>query len=137
WVDTPLPAWYYVAAANMLLMALIAPGHRALAWWARTLAILTFVALVTLLSIALFMTWTPVGLKTIYGMQGRYILGVLPLLAWSVPQYSSRVERVLTSIWYPVLFFPLVTLVITPIIVMERYYGSWAVMAESLKALLL
>ncbi|MBI3800784.1 MAG: DUF2142 domain-containing protein [Deltaproteobacteria bacterium] len=137
WTDTLLPNWYHLIAAGTLLMALLAPENRALIWWARMLAILTFVALVTLLSIALFMTWTPVGLTTIRGMQGRYLLGMLPLLAWAIPAYSSGVERALTSIWYPVLLFPLVTLVITPVAVMERYYGSWVVMVESLKALLL
>ena len=62
---------------------------------------------------------------------------VLPLLAWAIPECGPRLERVLAPTWYPVLLFPLMTLAVTPVVIMERYYGSWTVMAESLKALLL
>jgi hypothetical protein len=36
-----------------------------------------------------------------------------------------------------VLLFPVLTLAALPGVIMERYYGSWPVMAESLRALLL
>ena len=39
--------------------------------------------------------------------------------------------------WYPVLLFPLVTLAVLPGVIMERYYGSWPVLADSLRVLLL
>ncbi len=137
WTDTPMPKWYYVSAAGVLVMALIAPGNRGSVLWSGTLALLTFVAVLTALSAALYVTWTPLGQVKINGMQGRYILGVLPLLAWAIPECGPRLERVLAPTWYPVLLFPLITLTVTPVVIMERYYGSWAVMAESLKALLL
>ena len=44
--------------------------------------------LLSLLSAALFMNWTVVGKVTIDGMQGSYILPVLPLLAWAIPEFS-------------------------------------------------
>jgi predicted membrane protein DUF2142 len=137
WTDALMPSWYYLTAGGALAMALIAPRNRGPALWPGTLALLTFVALVTALCAALYVTWTPLGQATINGLQGRYILGVLPLLAWAIPECGPRLERGLTPTWYPVLLFPLITLAVTPVVIMDRYYGSWTVMAESLRALLL
>ncbi len=137
WTDTLMPHWYYRTAAGALIVALIAPGNRGPVLWPGTLALLTFVALLTALCAALYVTWTPLGQATINGMQGRYILPVLPLLAWAIPECGPRLERVLAPTWYLVLLFPLMTLAVTPVVIMERYYGSWTVMAESLKALLI
>jgi uncharacterized membrane protein len=140
WIDARMPDWYYLTAAGALVMAMIAPNgrDRGPVLWPGALALLTFGALLTAVCAALYITWTPLGQATINGMQGRYILPVLPLLAWVVPEWSPRLERVLAPTWYPVLLFPLITLVVTPVIIVERYYGgSWPVMAESIKALLL
>ncbi len=137
YIDAPMPHWYYRAAAGALVMALIAPRNRGPVLWPGTLALLTFVALLTALCAALYITWTSLGRATINGLQGRYILGVLPLLAWPIPDCGPRLERVLELAWYPILLFPLMTLAVTPVVIMERYYGSWTVMAESLKTLLL
>jgi uncharacterized membrane protein len=136
WTDAIMPMWYYVAAAGLVLLALVAPQNRGRALWPGTLALITFAALLTLLSAALFVSWTPVGEVTIAGMQGRYILPVLPLLAWAIPEYDMRTERLLMGTWYPVLLFPLLTLVVTPTAIMTRYYGSWGAMADSLKIFL-
>jgi uncharacterized membrane protein len=137
WVDTLMPGWYYRTAAGALIIALIAPGNRARVLWPTTLALLTFVALLVAMCASLYVTWTPVGKPTIDGLQGRYILPVLPLLAWAIPESGPRLEQVLSPTWYPVLLFPLMTLAVTPVVIMERYYGSWTVMAQSLRALLL
>jgi len=136
WTDTPMPQWYYVTAAGVLLMALLAPRNRGRALWPGALALLTFAALLTLTSAALFISWTPVGEWTIAGMQGRYLLPVLPLLAWAVPENGPRLERALMGTWYPVLLFPLLTLPVMAVAIMERYYGSWSAMAGSLEVLL-
>jgi uncharacterized membrane protein len=136
WTDAIMPKWYYLAAAGVLLLALVAPQNRGRALWPGTLALITFAALLTVLSAALFASWTPVGEVTIDGMQGRYILPVLPLLAWAIPEYRPRTERLLMGTWYPVLLFPLLTLVVTPTAIMTRYYGSWGAMADSLKIFL-
>jgi uncharacterized membrane protein len=137
WIDTQMPNWYYLTAAGALVIAAIAPNNRGSVLWPSTLALFTFGALLTAVCAALYITWTPLGSTTINGMQGRYLLPVLPLLAWIVPEYGPRLERMLAPTWYPVLLFPLITLATTPIIIMERYYGgSWPVMSESLKALL-
>jgi hypothetical protein len=136
WTDTQMPAWFYVAAAGVLLAAEFAPNNRGRPLWPGAIALLTFAALLTILSAALFISWTPVGESTIAGMQGRYVLPVLPLLAWPVPEYGPRLERALTWTWYPVLLLPLLTLPVTAVAIMERYYGSWSAMVASIGLLL-
>lgn len=137
WTDALMPGWYYLAAAGTFVMALIAPGNRGRSFWPGSLGLLTIAALVTASSLALYLTWTALGAPTINGLQGRYILPVLPLLAWAIPEYGPNLDRMLAPAWYPVLLFPLITVAVTPVVVMERYYGSWTIMAESVKALLL
>jgi uncharacterized membrane protein len=137
WADTPMPDWYYTAAAVALAFALLAPGNRGRVLRPALLAIISFAALLTATCFALYLSWTPLDQATINGLQGRYILPVLPLLAWPIPGYGPRLERALALAWYPVLLFPIVTLAVLPGVTMERYYGSWPVMAASLKALLL
>jgi hypothetical protein len=137
WADAVMPGWYYQTAEGALVMALIAPGNRGPSLWPGSLGLLTIAALVTATSLALYLTWTALGADTINGLQGRYILPVLPLLAWGVPAYVPGIKRWLMPAWYPVLLFPLMTLAVTPSVIMERYYGGWTIMADALKALLL
>jgi Predicted membrane protein (DUF2142) len=137
WVDTAMPRWYYMAAVVALAFALVVPGNRGPVLRPALLAIVTVAGLVTAVCYALYLSWTPLDQPTINGLQGRYILPVLPLLAWPIPGYGARLERVLALAWYPVLLFPVVTLAVLPGVIMERYYGSWPVMAGALKAILL
>jgi hypothetical protein len=137
WVDTPMPRWYIAAATAALACALTAPANRGRGLLPALLAIVTFLGLLTATCFALYLSWTSVGQATINGLQGRYILPVLPLLGWPVPGCGARRERIVALVWFPVLLFPLVTLAVLPGVIMERYYGSWAIMAESLHALLL
>ena len=137
WVDTPMPGWYYASATVILACALIAPGDRGPLVRPALLATVTFVGSLTAISFALYLSWNPVRHPTIHGWQGRYILPILPLLAWPIPTYGPRLERAFALAWYPVLLFPIVTLAVLPGVIMARYYGSWSVMAASLEALLL
>jgi uncharacterized membrane protein len=137
WVDAPMPGWYYTAASVILAFALVASRNRGPLLRPALLAIVTLSALVATTCFALYLSWTPVDQPTINGLQGRYILPVLPLFAWLLPDREPRLERVTTLAWYPVLVFPVVTLAVLPGVIMERYYGSWQVMAASLKLLLL
>jgi uncharacterized membrane protein len=137
WSDAIMPRWYYEAAVATLICALLAPGNRAPAGRPAIIAVATFLCLLMAVCGALYLSWTPVGQATINGLQGRYILPVLPLLAWVVPSYGRRLEALVQPLWCVVILFPLATLAALPGVIMERYYGSWQVMANSLKALLL
>jgi uncharacterized membrane protein len=137
WADAPMPGWYYTAANIILAFALVASRNRGPLLRPALLATVTLSGLVATTCFALYLSWTPVDQPTINGLQGRYILPVLPLFAWLVPDPGPRLERVTALAWYPVLIFPVVTLAVLPGVIMERYYGSWQVMAASLKLLLL
>jgi uncharacterized membrane protein len=136
WFDVLMPSWYYYVAAAMLACALVAPGNAGRTLRPALIAIATFLCLLTGVFGALYLTWTPVGKPTIDGLQGRYILPVLPLLGWIVPAYGRGIGRLFQPAWYAVLLFPLTTLAVLPAVIMQRYYGSWHVMADSLGALL-
>jgi uncharacterized membrane protein len=137
WLDTVLPDWYYLTAAAVLVVALLAPGNRGFRWFGALVAALAFAGMVAAIAFTLYLSWNPVDYETINGLQGRYILPILPLLAWLVPGYGARGDRWLSMLWLPVLVLPLVSLAVLPDAVMERYYGSWSVMTGSLEALLL
>lgn len=135
WHDTYLPDWYYCVAAIVLVLAWVAPGNRGALLVPAGLALGTVGALFVITCTALYLSWTPVGKPTINGMQGRYMLPVLPLLAWMIPNY--RCVPMLNLARCAVLSIPLVSLIVSVQAVTERYYGSWSAMRGSLRALLL
>jgi uncharacterized membrane protein len=137
WLDAPMPDWFIALGCLGLVVALVAPGNRGNALLPGLLGVMTFLALLTATCFALYLSWTPVAKPTIDGLQGRYILPILPLLGWAIPAYGPRLERALLPAWALVLAFPIVTLATLPSVIMERYYGSWQIMAESLKVLIL
>jgi uncharacterized membrane protein len=137
WLDAPMPDWFIILSCVSLASALIAPGNRGSAWVPGLIGLTTFGAIVMATGFALYLSWTPVAKPTIDGVQGRYILGVLPLLGWAIPSYGARLEKMLMPAWVLVLAFPIVTIATLPAVVMERYYGSWQNMAGTVKVLLL
>jgi uncharacterized membrane protein len=137
WLDTPMPVWYVAAASVALAFAVIAPGNKGPVLRPTIIAAVTFVGLLSAVCLSLYVSWTRVGKPVIDGLQGRYILPILPLLAWPVPTYRPRVEGVANWAWYTVILFPIVTLAALPPTLMSRYYGSWPVLTASLQALLL
>lgn len=59
-----------------------------------------------------------------HGLQGRYLLPILPLLGWLVPAYGSRIATVLRPLWIVVLAFPVLSLPMAVWTLMDCYYGS-------------
>lgn len=137
WTDTAMPSWYYKAASAGLILAFVAPGNEGFRPWPTLFASATFFGIATATCFALYLSWTSVDQATINGLQGRYILPILPLLAWLMPSYGPRLARASAFLWWPVVVFPVVSLAVLPGVLIERYYGSWVVMASSIEALLL
>lgn len=133
WLDTPLPASFYVAAYVMLGLALAAPAAFASGtgrdWRAvRALAPVVVLAAAAGVFAALYVGWTSVGALRIDGVQGRYLLplAVFLPLALEGPRAAldrGRVGRGLQAgLTVAVLAFPLASLVVTEVALIQRYY---------------
>ena len=126
WLDTPLPRWFTWTAAGALACAWLAPGNRPPWSFPAAVGLITFAAVFMNTAAALYASWTPMGKMTIDGAQGRYILPVLPLLAFMAPVYGAGLARLLSLTWAIVVGLPLVSMAVLPMAIMERYYGSWS-----------
>lgn len=90
WLDTPLRGWSYPVLGLALLTALV----QRLEWsadarsWAIGVAAATAAGYVAFVYFLLYVTWTPVAETEIWGVQGRYFLPALPVLAVGVAAAS-------------------------------------------------
>lgn len=137
WTDAELHPRYYEAAMVALLCAWLAPGNRRPFLKPAAIGVASVVTMIAAISAALYATWTPVGKLVVEGLQGRYLLPVLPLLAWAAPCYGPRLAGAMSPAWIVVMFFPLRSLATLPEAIMSRYYGNWSSMGECLRLLYL
>jgi uncharacterized membrane protein len=128
WLDTLMPSWYYWIGTAAFVAALIAdrrvasPRSRqvALAGWS------ALVAFTVLTYISIYLTWMGVGAVDVLGVQGRYLLAGVPLLAWLLPasrQVSAAMGLLGSAAWLVTLFFVLVTYAVVPAHVLARFYA--------------
>jgi uncharacterized membrane protein len=93
WLGVPLPQWLYVLYPVVFAASLIAPSEKApvglapLAWW-----LLLSAGAVVLVSLAIYLHWTPVGAPLIEGLQGRYFTPILPLVGCAIAARLSLVD---------------------------------------------
>jgi uncharacterized membrane protein len=71
---------------------------------------------------AQYLTWTPVGATRIEGVQGRYFLPVALIAGAALARRSAREPAIARAMAWPVLLFPVATIVITLHRVVLRYY---------------
>jgi uncharacterized membrane protein len=92
WLDVPLRPWAY--AAISFLLALCLPDTLALPRAARAraaaVALLTALAYCAAVFVIFFITLTPSTAERIHGLQGRYFVALLPLLAIVVSAIINR-----------------------------------------------
>jgi uncharacterized membrane protein len=83
WLDTPLPGAMYVYAAVLLGAALLADAAspNPAGWQDRSIYGTAAIAYVMATMLILWAAWTPAGAPVIEGVQGRYFLPILPLVA--------------------------------------------------------
>lgn len=137
WLDTPMPDWYYNLAIAILALALLAPGNTRPRIAPALIGVVAVVLMLASVSATLYASWTAVGKITIDGMQGRYVLPVLPLLGWAAPVYTKPLARFFSPAWWAVVVFPVVTAWVLPGAIMQRFYGSWSGMSDVLKLMYL
>jgi uncharacterized membrane protein len=86
WLDTPLQPWVYPALSGMLVVCFLEPTEAGRSIRLRTaiIAVLTLVCYWLALSLIFFLVWTPIDSHYVSGLQGRYFIVVLPLLAIAI-----------------------------------------------------
>lgn len=98
WLNIPLDPWAQKLArlgfGCVCLSVALQPARLPMA--SRATILLCAAGCLLLMTLATYLTWNPVGHEVIYGMQGRYLLPLLPLLAPAMPHLS----------WIPQRFIP-------------------------------
>ena len=92
WLDTPLQPWVYPVLSAMLLVSFIEPTDASLPVRRRILvaAVLTIFFYWLALALIFFMALTPIDSPNVSGLQGRYFIVVVPLLAIAIAAALSR-----------------------------------------------
>jgi uncharacterized membrane protein len=82
WLDTPLRITLIDAYLVLLVVCSLATDGAplVLAWRDKAVILTCILATAGLSFLALYLWWTPVGRETVWGIQGRYFLPILPLI---------------------------------------------------------
>lgn len=83
------PIWTSVLVVINLVVAFLAFGSKKLSQKIRLSAIAAIVMQVAAISLLFLVTWTPSHVDRIRGLQGRYLIPLLPLLILLLPQRSA------------------------------------------------
>jgi uncharacterized membrane protein len=121
WVDTPLPLWVTFAYVAALITIAIFSGEgvRKPSLKGRLFPLALYLFTITILYVYFFITWTLPGAMVIIGVQGRYIIPLIPLLALAVANLRFHLPR-----WIAVAVFLFSTLIlsVTCYSIVRRYY---------------
>jgi hypothetical protein len=89
WNDLLAPAWLRVLlGTGLLLLIVAAPGLRLRTWRGRALLGLAVVAPLLGIALAEYVIWTPPGFHSVYGVQPRYWLPIVPLALLLVKSFA-------------------------------------------------
>ena len=91
WLDTILPQYVYSSYFYMVIFMLLFDNNRQLmiAPWQKVISLVTACAVFYSVFLSLYLTWTPVGYGTLEGMQGRYLIPIVPAL---LPIFHHKVK---------------------------------------------
>lgn len=131
-LDTPLPSWYYALAVFPAIAAVVTDstrsqnGLRAIDAW-------VILALGGISAAGIFFTlylgWTPVGIRHVEGVQGRYFLPILMICAICIPCRprgdggNGLVTALNGCAWMTVYGFAVYNLWLVPRVILVRYIG--------------
>ena len=124
WLDTPLPEILWIPYWLVLLVAAIADNRSQINihWWQKIGTFLVFLGGVWLIYMSIFMSWTPVGMEDVEGIQGRYFYPFVPLVLlllvnrrWQLPFSPKKWHLAAT-------FYLLLMLTASVAILSDRYY---------------
>lgn len=126
-LDLRLPQYCYEMGCYALIFVFIGilfdvQRSRSKAFW--SLFALGCAAIFVLMFV-LYLAWTPVGLSHIEGVQGRYLLCVMPFIVAGIPQlpigqlWARRLSRIFNVL---ALYCSLACLAEVPMAILHRYY---------------
>jgi hypothetical protein len=91
-------------------------------WFSAPAAAIGALASIELIFVALYLSWTPVGMARIDGIQGRYFIPLLPMLLFLLPG-SDLLRRLPRWVWWPA---PLAAILATdaalPRLILAHFY---------------
>jgi uncharacterized membrane protein len=124
WLDTPLPEPAAFCWVFLLLAAAVLGGDPALALaaWKRCWAAAVLAASLLAVSLAMYLVWTPLGAGFIQGLQGRYLLPLLPVAGLVLYNRHLRVPERWCAAVFGVLTAAYTAL--TLLLIWRRYYGG-------------
>ena len=100
WGDTPLPDWFYAAFGCGVVGCLVLESGRAreIRWRLRFVMAAAALVAVVLIYAAQYASWNPPGSRDpIEGIEGRYFLPLLPLVALCFPPVLPKSPRALVA----------------------------------------
>ncbi len=129
WLTVRLPERLYLAWEVALVAALLAglmepARERRAGQWPEAVLLLAATAVALLLiCLSQYLSWTLVGLDRIEGVQGRYLLPLVPMVAIALPQVVGRRGAALYAVLsLPPLAVALYEVAILPMVVVNAWY---------------
>lgn len=122
WLDTALPPFLIISYAPLLLVVAITTYHPQI-WLSFRQKIIIFVIATLnsiLIALAMYLTWTPVGWKTIEGVQGRYFIPIAPLFFLLL--YNQKIKPPIKLPTTLIAGFSIFASTITALTLFKRYW---------------
>lgn len=127
WLTSSLPSlWYiFMGVAIVLLLRSVAEKNP-LSRNQRLILLGVFLAQFLLVFLALYLAWTPVGNKHVIGIQGRYLLTLLPIfiLSFYKSDFHFRSEWIRKNMPIALILFLLTSFVFVFIHIAQLYYKN-------------
>ncbi len=126
WLDVTLPGWFYVLAGAVLASAIIvilAREKPVVPPLSQAGFFLAGAGALSLVFVLEYLSWTPVGLAFVQGVQGRYFLPIIMFLPAMLPSLrNAAFARLCGPLRLALLGFPAVSVAVTVSSVVRRYY---------------
>ena len=126
WIDVVLPTWFYVMSGVALCSAMCIRLSEENA--TKTLVTRVISAYLILLSVGAvflieYLTWTPVDLPWIEGVQGRYFIPLALFVPLTLPKIASPLFGKVCALLRPcIMTYPFLSSVVAVVCVVRRYY---------------
>jgi uncharacterized membrane protein len=124
WMDTRLPIWFIEKASWAMPLGLLsaavpeAAGRR----WICSLAIVAALGSALAVFLSLYLIWSPLRSAVVLGVQGRYFLPLLPVLALGMPNLGRWATVFRPAALLAVVALALVGPAVTLATLVNRYY---------------